>query len=191
MNLFDAKEQVRQATDIVDLVGSYMELRRQGRIFVGHCPWHEDRKPSLQVNPERQSWKCWVCDIGGDVFSFVMQMEKVTFPEAVEMLAERANITIDKKAFRPKTVRIAPDPSEAEIYDEDPSAGVIEIDKPTLLQAAAWAEKQYEECLLSAPEAEGARKYLADRGYRPRRYSPVPSGLLAGRRWVALIESEQ
>lgn len=163
MSLFDAKEQVRQATDIVDLVGSYMELRRQGRVFVGRCPWHEDRRPSLQVNPERQSFKCWVCDIGGDVFSFLMKMEQVSFPEALEMLAERANITLDKQAFRPKTVRIAADPSEA-VYDDDPTGGMMEIDKPTLLQAAAWAEKQYEECLLEMPEAEPARQYLADRG---------------------------
>ena len=72
---FDAKEQVRQAVDIVDLVGSYVQLRRQGRNFVGLCPWHDDSRPSLQVNPDRQSFKCWVCDIGGDVFSFVMKAE--------------------------------------------------------------------------------------------------------------------
>ena len=59
---FDAKEQVRQAVDIVDLVGSYIQLRRQGRNFVGLCPWHDDSRPSLQVNPDRQSFKCWVCD---------------------------------------------------------------------------------------------------------------------------------
>ncbi|HEX3599929.1 MAG TPA: CHC2 zinc finger domain-containing protein, partial [Lacipirellulaceae bacterium] len=66
---FDAKEQVRQAIDIVDLVGGYVQLRRNGRNFVGLCPWHDDSKPSLQVNPDRQSFKCWVCDVGGDVFS--------------------------------------------------------------------------------------------------------------------------
>jgi hypothetical protein len=69
----DAKDQVRQATDIVELVGKHLELRRAGRGYVGRCPWHDDRRPSLQVNPDRQTWKCWVCDIGGDVFSFVMK----------------------------------------------------------------------------------------------------------------------
>ena len=69
----DAKEQVRQAVDIVDLVGQHVQLQRQGRAFVGICPWHDDTRPSLQVNQERQSWKCWVCDIGGDVFSYVMR----------------------------------------------------------------------------------------------------------------------
>ena len=63
---FDDKERVRQAIDIVDLVGSYLQLRREGRGFKALCPWHDDSRPSLQVNPERQSFKCWVCDIGGD-----------------------------------------------------------------------------------------------------------------------------
>ena len=73
----DAKEQVRQATEIVELVGSYLELRRQGTGYVAICPWHDDTRPSLQVNPNRQSWKCWVCDVGGDVFSFVMRLSLI------------------------------------------------------------------------------------------------------------------
>jgi hypothetical protein len=76
--LDDIKEQIRQSIDIVDLVGSYLELRRQGRLYVAHCPWHDDTRPSLQVNPERQSWKCWVCgNKGGDLFSFVMEREGI------------------------------------------------------------------------------------------------------------------
>src|SRR5881227_1606824 len=90
----DAKEQVRQAVDIVDLVGSYVQLRRQGRNYVGVCPWHDDSRPSLTVNPERQSFKCWVCDYGGDVFSFVMRTENLEFREALELLAERAGINL-------------------------------------------------------------------------------------------------
>ena len=95
---FDNKERVKQAIDIVDLVGSHIQLRRQGRNYVGICPWHDDSRPSLQVNPERQSFKCWVCDIGGDVFSFVMKMEGVEFREALDILAERAGITLGKTA---------------------------------------------------------------------------------------------
>ena len=95
---FDSKERVKQAVDIVDLVGSHIQLRRQGRNYVGLCPWHDDTRPSLQVNPERQSFKCWVCDIGGDVFSFVMKMEGVEFREALQMLADRAGIQVEKPA---------------------------------------------------------------------------------------------
>lgn len=98
MNLGDAKEQIRQKIDVVDLVGSYIALRRQGRNFVGLCPWHNDSKPSLQVNADRQTWKCWVCDIGGDIFSFTMQQEGCDFKEALKMLAERAGISL---AFQP------------------------------------------------------------------------------------------
>ena len=93
---FDAKERVKQAVDIVELVGSHLSLRRQGRNYVGLCPWHDDSRPSLQVNPERQSFKCWVCDIGGNVFTFVMKIEGVEFREALEMLADRAGIVLEK-----------------------------------------------------------------------------------------------
>ncbi len=144
-SLFDTKEQVRQAVDIVDLVGSHIQLQRRGQIYVGLCPWHDDTKPSLQVNPERQSFKCWVCDIGGDVFSFVMQNEGVTFPEALEMLAERAGIEL-----KPTQKRPAAGPGGA-------------IEKQTLYRAMAWAEAQYHQCLMRSPEAEPARKYLTER----------------------------
>ena len=138
----DAKEQIRQAIDIVDLVGGYLPLRRQGRGYVANCPWHDDSRPSLQINPERQSWKCWVCDVGGDIFSFVMKMERVEFREALEMLAEKAGVSLTPTA-KP--------------------AGGSAGDKKTLFAAAAWAEEQFHRCLLQDPQAEPARKYLAER----------------------------
>ena len=141
----DVKEQVRQAIDIVDLVGSYVPLRRAGRGYKGLCPFHDDSSPSLQVNPERQSWKCWVCDVGGDIFSFVMQKENVDFREALEMLADRVGIEL-----RP-TMGEKPQPGS-------PS------DKQTLFRAMAWAEQLYHEFLLRDPAAEPARQYLDERG---------------------------
>lgn len=142
----DAKEQVRQAVDIVDLAGGYMQLRRQGRGYVALCPWHDDSKPSLQINPERQSYKCWVCDLGGDVFSFLMKMENLDFREALEQLAERAGIDLAPASQGPRA--------------EPGSPG----DKKTLLAAMAWAEERYHRCLLEAQQAEPARRYLAERG---------------------------
>ncbi|TWT94093.1 DNA primase [Botrimarina colliarenosi] len=142
----DAKERVRQATDIVDLVGNYMQLRRQGRGYVGLCPWHEDSRPSLQVNPERQSFKCWVCDLGGDVFSFLMKMDGLDFREALEQLADRAGIDLAPAQQGPRA--------------EPGSPG----DKKTLLAAMAWATERYHRCLLEAQQAEPARAYLAERG---------------------------
>ena len=140
----DLKEQVRQSVDIVDLVGSHLQLRRQGTMYVGLCPWHDDARPSLQVNPQRQSWKCWVCDLGGDVFSFVMQREGVDFREALELLADRAGIALARSS--------APAPAPG-------TPG----DKRALYQALAWAESEFHQCLLKSPEAEPARIYLHER----------------------------
>jgi DNA primase len=164
----DVKEQVRQAIDIVDLVGNYVQLRRQGRGYVALCPWHDDTRPSLQVNPERQSFKCWVCDIGGDVFSFLMKMEGVEFREALEMLAERAGVPLER--IRPAAAAAAP-------------AGVL--DKQTLYKAAAWVEQKYHECLLGAPEAEPARRYLQERGITPESIERFHLGFSPpGRDWI-------
>jgi DNA primase len=143
---YDVKERVRAAVDIVDLVGGYIDLRRQGRDFVGLCPWHEDSRPSLRVNQERQTWKCWVCNVGGDAFSFLMQRENVDFRQSMEMLAERVGVPLSNS---PRPAKATPGSPE---------------DKATLYQAMAWAEQQYHEFLLSSSEAEPARHYLAERG---------------------------
>lgn len=141
----ETKELIRQAVDIVDLVGATIQLRRQGRAYVGLCPWHNDTRPSLQVNPERQTFKCWVCDIGGDVFTFVMRSEGVDFREALQMLAERAGISLDHQR---------------------PAAGAAGrvAEKQTLYQVLAWAEQCYHRLLTEDSAAEPARKYLAGRG---------------------------
>ncbi len=155
----DNKELVRQAIDIVDLVGSHVQLRRQGRIYVGLCPWHDDTKPSMQVNPERQSFKCWVCDIGGDVFSFVMQMEGVEFREALSMLADRAGITLQSHRGHSHASGAVEGPQQGGL-----PAAVAGEQKRTLYRAMAWVEDQYHKCLLEDPQGEPARKYLDERG---------------------------
>ena len=142
----DAKERIRQAIDIVDLIGRDLPLRRQGRLMVALCPWHDDTKPSLQVNPDRQSWKCWVCNLGGDIFNFVMQREKVSFPEALKMLAERAGIELQPERHAARVPAGSPD------------------DKNTLYEACAWAERLFRECLQTSTEAEVARRYFTERG---------------------------
>lgn len=147
---FDTKERVKQAIDIVELVGSHLQLRRQGRNYVALCPWHDDSRPSLQINPERQSFKCWVCDIGGDVFTWIMKTEGVEFREALQMLADRAGITLEQ-----------PKVQQQGFSGGTPSGA---FDKRTLYKGMAWAEKQYHHCLIDAPEAEPARRYLLERG---------------------------
>lgn len=139
----DDKERIKQSLSIEEVAGNYMDLRRQGSAFVAICPWHDDTRPSLQINPVKQSWKCWVCDIGGDIFSFVMRRENVQFREAMEILARQAGIELTQRRAQTKS--------------GDPN------DKPTLYKAMVWAEQLFHHCLLESPEAESARKYLADR----------------------------
>lgn len=141
----DVKDQVKRATEIVDLVGSYAQLRRSGRNYVCHCPWHDDQRPSLQVNPVRQSWVCWVCNIRGDVFDFVMRKEGVEFFEAMKILAERAGIAITT--------------SQKRVVKGSPN------DKQTLYAAMAWAIERYHSLLLDSPDAAPARAYLEERGF--------------------------
>jgi DNA primase len=142
----DAKERIRQAVNIVELVGSYQsDVRRQGQNFACRCPWHDDRSPSLTINPTRQSWKCWVCNIGGDIFSFVMRKENCTFREAIELLAQRANIQLPTRSQSPAK------PGSAS-------------DKKTLFECMAWSERMFHECLTQADVAQIARHYLEDRG---------------------------
>ena len=141
---YDTKEQIRQAVDIVDLVGSYLQLRREGRGFKALCPWHDDSRPSLQINPERQSFKCWVCDVGGDIFSFVMKMENIDFRGALEMLADRAGVRLT-----------APQAGGGQANPLD--------DKRVLYKAMAWADEQFHHCLMQSNEAAGARQYLIER----------------------------
>ncbi|MCP4192854.1 MAG: DNA primase [Planctomycetaceae bacterium] len=140
----DVKERVRQSVDICELVGEQIELIRQGQGFVGLCPWHNDSRPSLQVNPARQTWKCWVCDVGGDAFSFVMQREGVGFREALAMLAERGGISL-QNSNRPQPAPGSPD------------------DKQTLYQAMAWASEQFHRHLVESKTAANARDYLHQR----------------------------
>ena len=144
--LSDAKEQVRQAVDLVDLIGRHIQLRRQGRNYVGLCPWHDDTRPSLQVNPERQSFKCWVCDIGGDCFTFVEKIENVAFPEALAMLADQVGIALKPQRSEGQT------PVDSR------------HDKRFLFRAMAWAEAQYHDCLMRQEQGGPARKYLKHRG---------------------------
>ena len=158
----DSKELVKQAVDIVDLVGRHIQLRRSGRNYVGLCPWHDDTSPSLQVNPERQSFKCWVCDIGGDVFSFVMQMEGVEFREALAMLADQAGVQLQPQR------RAHSDQGESDAPHDLAMAAVSGEGKRALYRAMAWAEQQFHECLLNSAEAQPARNYLEKRGITDR-----------------------
>ncbi|QDT09806.1 DNA primase [Planctomycetes bacterium K23_9] len=145
---FDLKERVRAAVDIVDVIGATLELHPAGRNMACRCPWHNDKRPSLTVNRERQTWKCWPCDIGGDVFSFVMKRDGVDFPTAMKTLAELAGIPVEEYTRGKKTTPGSPD------------------DKATLLAATKLVADAYFQQLDNpkTDDAKIARDYLEQRG---------------------------
>ncbi len=140
----DAKRRIKDSTNIVDYIGREFQLRRQGATYVCHCPFHDDKRPSFQINPVRQSWACWVCNIRGDIYSYVMRRDNVDFRGALEHLSEFTGI--------PLTTR----PRQYEKGSVD--------DKQWLYKAAEWAETEFHQCLLNNDAAAPARDYLNSRG---------------------------
>jgi DNA primase len=134
-------KQVKEANDIVEVVGSYISLRPVGKSYKGLCPFHDDHNPSFQVDPHFQNYRCWSCNKYGDVITFVQEFEKVEFREALELLARRAGITLEKKGAAP--------------HDRS---------RAFMLDIVRWAADQYHRCLLEIPLAEAARRYLGERG---------------------------
>lgn len=134
---------IKQAIDLVTLLGEYLPIQRAGSKYKALCPFHDDHNPSLELNPERQSFKCWVCGAGGDIFDFVQKYERIEFPEALRMLADRAGIPLQSPTRKP-------------------TSGAAS--KGDLFGACAWAEKVFAECLAKSEEA---RSYLAGRGLSP------------------------
>jgi DNA primase len=131
-------KQVKDASDIVAVVGSYLTLRPAGKTFKAVCPFHNDSRPSLQVDPKFQNFRCWACDKRGSVFDFVMGMERIEFKEAVALLAQRAGIPM-------------------------PIDGGEGSRRAVLLDAMKWATDLYHDCLLNSEAGEEARRYLGER----------------------------
>src|SRR3954463_321014 len=92
--------EVKSKLNIVDVVGETVQLKKAGTTFKGLCPFHGEKTPSFTVTPSRDSWKCFGCGLGGDVFSFVMQRDGLTFPDALRVLAARAGVEIDERTKR-------------------------------------------------------------------------------------------
>jgi len=132
-------KQVKAASDIVAVVGSYLAVKAAGKIFKALCPFHQDSRPSLDVDSQRQRYKCWSCGAHGDVFSFVMHMEKVGFKEARAILASRVGIKLDEQ--------------------QSPQ----DHHRAKLLDAMRWAQAKYAYQLVEDETGSEARKYLGER----------------------------
>ncbi len=98
-------EEVRSKSDIVQIIGRYVNLKRTGSSYVGLCPFHSEKSPSFNVSSSRQMYKCFGCGVAGNVITFIMEYENYTFPEAMEFLAEQAGVTISKSELSPEMKR--------------------------------------------------------------------------------------
>lgn len=94
-------EEIKDRINIVDLVGQYVQLSRAGNNYKGVCPFHREKTPSFMVSSEKQIFKCFGCDAGGDIFEFIQRIENLTFPEALEMLASRAGVILPQQKKNP------------------------------------------------------------------------------------------
>jgi len=164
----ELKKQVKAANDIVDVVATYLPVHTAGKVFKAVCPFHNDHRPSLQIDRHYQNFRCWACEAKGDVFDFVMRFDKVAFPEALRMLADRAGIALEES--------------------QNPQDEL----KSRLLRVMKWAETTYQQCLLEEPLASAARTYLGDRklsGTSVRQFglgfAPLPGD------WLVKIADEQ
>src|SRR6266480_17042 len=137
-------EQIRAASDIIDVIGSYLPLKRAGANFVALCPFHKEKTPSFNVNSHRQIFHCFGCHKGGDVFAFVQEYENITFPEAVHRLAERARIPLE--------------------FAKDPGAQKNRFLKETLLQIQEQITQRWQAALANEAAGQIARDYLKRRG---------------------------
>src|SRR5712691_7396732 len=139
-------EKVKQQADIVRVVGEYVRLKKTGKDFSGLCPFHQEKTPSFTVSPIKQIFYCFGCGKGGDVYNFVMDMEKCEFPEAVKVVAEKCGIAVPRQKER----------SPEERKENQQRSVLVEIHR----EAQTFFVKQLEGTL----EGKAARAYLEDRG---------------------------
>jgi DNA primase len=162
-------KQIKAASDIVAVVGSYLAVKPAGAIFKALCPFHNDTNPSLTIDPKRQRYKCWSCGAHGDSFAFVQHMEKVGFTEARAILAARARIKLDEV--------------------QSPQ----DHNRTRLLQVMRWAQAKYQHALLDDPIGAAAVKYIAGRKFAGKTVRDFGLGFapLAGDWLVKLAAAER
>ena len=137
------KEEIKSRCDIVDVITEHVPLKQQGKNFIGLCPFHDDKNPSFYVSRERQMFKCWSCNAAGDVFTFVMKYQKMTYPEAVKALATRCGVAL------------------SEASQEEKASTQLKDDLKNLNK---FAVDYYHKLLLNSPAGNTALTYLKKRG---------------------------
>ncbi|HEU4738697.1 MAG TPA: DNA primase [Solirubrobacterales bacterium] len=141
----DSVDRVKQAADIVEVISAHTDLRRQGARYVGLCPFHDERTPSFSVEPQEKLYHCFGCGVGGDVIKFVEEKDGLNFAEAVELLADRYGVELERE-------------------QEDPRAEARRQRRRRLQELLDRAASFYANTLWESKEAGKARDYLAERG---------------------------
>jgi DNA primase len=141
----DSVERVKEATDVVEVISAYTDLRRSGARFSGLCPFHDERTPSFSVDPQEKLYHCFGCGVGGDVIRFVEEKEGLSFADAVESLADRYGVELERE-------------------QEDPRAEEQRRKRARLSELLERTASFYAAFLREAPQARRARDYLAERG---------------------------
>ncbi len=162
-------EQIASANDIVEVIGSYFPLKRAGTAFKALCPFHQEKTPSFTVNPQRQTFHCFGCGVGGSVFRFVMDYEHLDFPAAVRKLATRVGIPVIEESGSNQS-----DDRQHET-------------RKTLVRLHADATEWFREKLEKGKAGEAARNYLKKRGIEPRTIDDWQIGF-APDSWDALLK---
>jgi DNA primase len=151
-------DDIKQRLDIVDVISSYLKLEKAGRNFKALCPFHQEKTPSFFIFPDRQSWRCFGCGAGGDLFSFVMKKEGTDFGETLKTLADKAGVSLERKK----------EAVESKSIDRH-------------YQINETAAQYYHDLLLRAPAAEGARDYaMKKRGLTSKTIDEFQLGFSAG-----------
>src|SRR5258706_2214373 len=160
-------DDLRRQADIVRIVQDYVSLKKTGANWVATCPFHKETKPSFSVSPAKEIFYCFGCQKGGSVFNFIMEIERVAFPEAIKIVAEKSGVALPRQI----------DDSRFEAHKRD-SDQVIELNQ----WAMAWWEDQLNS---QAPPAQAARAYLDQRGISEETRGTFRLGF-APDRWEAL-----
>lgn len=159
-------EEVRKTNDIVDVIGEHVQLKKQGRNYFGLCPFHGEKTPSFSVTPEKQIFYCFGCKKGGNVFTFLMELENYSFIEAVEILAEKSGIDLPQTSTTEETS--------------------LSLENQNILSAHDWLTKLYHHLLRYTEDGKEGYEYLKSRGINDESidqfelgFSPVVKGFTA------------
>ena len=156
-------EDIKARLSVKEVIGGYVQLTKAGVSWKGLCPFHNEKSPSFVVNEERASWHCFGCNKGGDIFSFVMEMDGLSFPEALSLLAERAGVVLERRGRRFDYQQSGERSPHGETATNDESHDEV-IAKEAIFKILDLSSKFFEKQLWDGAGKKTALPYLRGRG---------------------------